>query len=130
MKSKSLLPALAALAIFGASSAQAQAMPGDEIRGQMVDVRFSDGTVNTIYFGTDGVATISSDAVGTVQANWVMEGQQLCLIAGEARECWAYAGEFQAATPMSMSSSCNETSMWTARAVNTPVPVRRAGERG
>jgi hypothetical protein len=105
-------------------------MPGDEIRGQMVDVRFSDGTVNTIYFGPDGMATISSDAVGTVQANWVIEGQQLCLISGEARECWTYAGEFQAMTPVSLSSSCNEASVWTARAVNVPAPVRRAGERG
>jgi hypothetical protein len=130
MKSLSLLPALASLAFIAAAPANAQGMLGDEIRGQIIDVKFADGTVNAIYFGPDGTATISSASIGTVPATWAVEGEQLCLSYMQARECWAYASEFQALTPVTMSSSCNATSEWIARAVNSPAEVRRAGERG
>lgn len=130
MKTLMLLPAFASLAFVAASPAAGQGMLGDEIRGQIIDVKFSDGTVNSIYFGPDGSATISSETIGTVPASWTVEGQQLCLSYLEARECWAYSAEFQAMTPVTMSSSCNASSEWMARAVNAPAAVRRAGERG
>lgn len=117
---------------LAATPSLALAASGDELVGNTVDVRFSDGTINTVTFDQGGRATLNGDG-RTEYASWLVSGDQLCLQTTASRECWAYTQRFAAGVPMTMSSSCNETSEWTARAVNAieaPAPVSRMGERG
>lgn len=121
-------------AAFGAQGAMAQGayQPGDEIRGQSVQVE-TNGEVNTINFGQDGTAQISSQNGAQATGRWFTEGQTLCLeLAGGARECWPYRQAFQAGQPVELTSTCSITSRWTALGTNQPaLPVQeRAGERG
>ena len=113
-------------------AAPAHAAIGDELVGNTVDIRFSDGSVNSVMFDQGGRATIQGDGV-TDYASWLVSDNQLCLQTTAARECWSYTQSFVAGQPMSLASSCDGVSEWTARSVNAPVqaaPVSRMGERG
>lgn len=128
------LAAGATIAMMSASAA-AQTMNGDEIRGQTVEVRFADGTQNNIFFGSTGAATITNPTTGqTLNGNWYTSGNDLCLAAGGATECWDYNARFAAGRTVTLASDCNQSAMWTARAVNAPrqevAPVQERGERG
>lgn len=132
MKRIALIAGAFALSAGFAAPAVADDHSGDEIRGQTVDVMFADGTRNSIFFGSTGVATITNPTGQSSRANWSVQGDQLCLRAGSATECFAYTAPFQAGRAMPMTSNCNPGSVWTARAVN---PRRQEiapvlGERG
>ena len=50
---------------------------------------------------------------------------------GAAQECWPYAQPFQAGQQITLTSSCNAASRWTALGTNQAPPMQeRAGERG
>lgn len=126
---------LAAVAAFGAtaaSPAMADDHIGEELRGQTVDMVFADGARNSVFFGSTGVATISNATGQSANANWFMQGNQICLRASSATECWNYSGRFAAGQSVSMMSSCNAASTWTARNVNPPRQrvLPSMGERG
>ncbi|WP_379547427.1 hypothetical protein ACFCW2_00765 [Qipengyuania sp. DSG2-2] len=132
MKTAIFTAAAIGIAAMGATGAAAQGMPmGEELYGQTVQVRSADGTVNTIRFMSDGNAVISGPNVSPVNAKWGVSGNQLCLQAGGASECWNYSQRFQANRPVSLASSCNTTAQWTALGVaptQVAEPVLR--ERG
>lgn len=123
-------------AAFAVSATAAPALAddhaGDELRGQTVDMIFADGTRNSVFFGATGVATIANATGQSAKANWFMQGDQICLRAAATTECWNYSGPFVAGQTVSMTSSCDTTSSWTARNVNPPrervAPIM--GERG
>ena len=118
MKKTLLTAAAIGSAMFFATGASAQGMPmGEELEGQTVQVRSADGTMNTIRFMRDGTATISGPNVQPVQARWGVQGNQLCMQAAGASECWNYAQRFQANQPVALNSSCNTTAQWTALGV-------------
>ena len=118
-------------AAIGPVHAQSEMMTGDELQGQTVDVVFADGTTNSIFFGSNGQALVSGPDGNTMNASWFVQDEGLCLQASGSRECWAYASEFVAGQPMTMSSSCDASSQWTARAVNAPANApMMMGERG
>lgn len=120
-----------AVASVGTAYADDHMMTGDELQGQTVDIVFADGTTNSIFFGSNGQALVSGPGGSTMNASWFVQQDELCLQASGSRECWGYSSEFAAGTPMSMSSSCDATSQWTARAVNAPVAApMMMGERG
>ncbi|RJY08289.1 hypothetical protein D6201_01980 [Aurantiacibacter aquimixticola] len=104
---------------------------GDELRGQTVDVVFADGTRNSIFFGSTGVATISNTTGQTATANWFVRGDELCLQSSLATECYDYDNRFVAGRAYSLASDC-QTAVWTARAVNPPrqMVAPTTGERG
>lgn len=122
-------------AAFGAQGAMAQGayQPGDELRGQSVQVE-TNGEVNTVTFEADGTARIASQNGAQATGRWFTEGQTLCLeLAAGSRECWPYRSAFQAGQPVELTSTCAITSRWTAlsTAPLAPPPVQeRAGERG
>ncbi len=126
------------LTIFGAAvltvnPAQAADQTGEELIGRIVDVQFADGSRNTLTFGSGGDARITSADGSLSSAKWFVNNNQLCLQSGSVGECWGYAERFEAGRAFSLSSSCNETSQWTARSVN-PIqevaPPVEQGERG
>ena len=50
---------------------------------------------------------------------------------GAAQECWPYAQPFQAGQQLTLTSSCNAASRWTALGTNQAAPMQsREGERG
>ena len=150
MKKLTLATAALAAATIGTTAASAQTMPmGAEIYNQNVQVRFADGTVNTVYFEEDGDAVIRAPGADPVNAEWRVVGDDLCLYASGDSECWSYANRFVAGQPMTLVSTCDAASTWTAAAVNplaapvvpaapvvtpprAPVvqPTVRSGERG
>jgi hypothetical protein len=122
---------------MGGGTAYAQAPDGSELRGHTVDVVFDDGSRNSVYFAPNGQAQITGAGV-RADANWAVRGNQLCLNNGSMQECWNYSRRFVAGETLSLASSCDEASRWTARSVNPPpapapvqkvAPVQR-GERG
>lgn len=121
---------LFAAALVGTSAtAFAQPLPpGAEIVGQSVQVT-TNGVTNTIYFDQGGAARIVSPGGNVVNATWTSTAQRLCLNTGAATECWPYTQAFQAGQPVTLLSTCNASSTWTANAVNQP-QVQNAGERG
>ena len=130
---KILLTAIAfGTASLAATGASAQGMPmGEELYGQTVQVRSADGTVNTIRFNSNGTATIAGPNVQPVNAQWGVQGNQLCMQAAGASECWNYAQRFQANRTVALTSSCNTTAQWTALGVaptQQAAPILR--ERG
>jgi len=127
-----MLAAGAALGATAATPAMADNHSGEELRGQTVDMIFADGTRNSVFFGSTGVATISNATGQSANANWFMQGNQICLRASSATECWNYSGRFAAGQSVSMKSSCNAASTWTARNVNPPRErvLPSMGERG
>ena len=106
-------------------------VPGSEIAGQSAQVS-TNGVVNTVYFDQGGTARIVAPGGTTVNGNWAAANGQLCLSAGAARECWPYANAFQQGVPMTLVSTCNSSSTWTANGVNAAPPPAavREGERG
>ena len=116
---------------FAPSAASAQMAPnGSEIIGHSVQVQTQAGTTNTVYFDPGGNARIVSPSGTEVQGRWAVENQSLCLGAGGARECWPYRAAFQAGQPMTLTSDCASTSVWTPISTAPPAPPARMGERG
>ena len=125
--------ALSGVALFAVPSiAAAQVwVPGTEISGQSAQVT-ANGVTNTVYFDQGGTARIVSPRGTTVNGTWAASNGQLCLNTGAAQECWPYANAFQMGVPMTLISTCNQSSTWTANGVNAPPPPMqsREGERG
>jgi hypothetical protein len=121
---------LTVLAVPTVAAAQVW-VPGSEIAGQSAQV-VSNGVVNTVYFDPGGAARIVSPGGTTVTGTWAATNGQLCLSTGAARECFPYASAFQAGVPVTVVSSCNASTTWTANGVNAPPPPApsREGERG
>ncbi|HEX8641789.1 MAG TPA: hypothetical protein VF704_11630 [Allosphingosinicella sp.] len=120
--------------MFGAGSASAQAWSaGSELRGSTIQVDFPTGIVNTLQLYPDGTASIQGPGGVTVPAQWSVENQQICLMAGGERECWPYAAAMQQGQTVTLTSDCASTSRWTALSLQQPPPPpmqERSGERG
>lgn len=113
----------------GAAMAQAPWAPASEIVGQPIQVT-TNGVTNTVYLDPNGQLRIMTPGGNTVPGTWTAANGQLCLNTGP-QECIPYAGPFQAATPVTVTSSCGASETWLAQAVNTPTPVEKAApERG
>jgi hypothetical protein len=119
-----------ALAVTTTLPGVASAQSGSEIVGQPLQVT-TKGITNTVYLDAGGTARIITPGGNTVPGNWSIANGQLCLSAAGAQECWPYAAPFQAGQPLTLASSCNQSSTWLAQATNAapPPPVER-GERG
>jgi hypothetical protein len=120
--------ALASLAALSGTSFAQSWTPGSEVVGQPIQVT-TNGVTNTVYLDTGGAARLVTPGGHTVPGSWTATGGQLCLDNGGAHECWPYASPFRAATPVTLTSSCNATSTWLAESTNAPPPAER-GERG
>ena len=120
---------LALLSVPTAAMAQQAWVPGTEITGQSVQVQIN-GVTNTLYFDPGGSLRIASPNGNIVNGSWAVNGTQLCLNSGTAAECFPYAQAFQASQPVTLTSSCNAVSVWTANSVNPPPRVENMGERG
>jgi len=116
----------AMLALPGIALAQGWT-PGSEIVGQPLQVT-TNGVTNTVYLDAGGSARIISPAGNVVPGTWTAANGQLCLSTGTAQECWPYAGPFQAGQPLTLTSSCNQSSTWLASSTNAG--QRPGGERG
>ena len=113
-----------------AGLAQAGWVPGSEITGQSIQVE-TNGVTNTVFFDPGGVARIQTPGGKSVPGTWAAANGQLCLTTGAAQECWPYSQPFQAGQQISLTSSCNSASRWTALGTNQAAPVQQgAGERG
>ena len=131
MKAKLISGAMGGLSVLVAPAiAFAQTwVPGSEISGQSAQVT-TNGVTNTVYFDAGGVARIVSPGGNQVNGTWSAASGQLCLNTGAAQECWPYARAFQAGQMVTLTSSCNSTSMWTANGTNPLAAPARGGERG
>lgn len=129
-----LAAAAGAIATLPTAVSAQEVLTGDELRGHTVDVLFADGNRNAVYFGADGSASITSPAGLRSNARWSANAGQLCLNVSGTSECWDYTRRFSAGQTVSLNSSCDETSQWTARSVNPAVqqtaPAIIRGERG
>jgi hypothetical protein len=113
-----------------AGFSQAAWVPGAEIVGQSVSVE-TNGVTNTVYFDPAGAARIQTPGGRMVPGSWTAANGQLCLTTGAAQECWPYAQPFQAGQQLTLTSSCNSASRWTALGTNPAAPMQsREGERG
>lgn len=113
-----------------AGLAQAGWVPGSEITRQSVQVE-TNGVTNTAFFDPGGVARIQTPSGKSVPGTWAAANGQLCLTTGAAQECWPYSQPFQAGQQISLTSSCNSASRWTALGTNQAAPVQQgAGEPG
>ena len=136
MKKTRLVAGVAAsifISVMAAGSASAQTADwplGAELRGATAQVQFADGAVNTVNFHPDGTATIVGRSGQSVNANWFVQGQQLCLQTATGRECWPYNMAFQTGQSMTLTSDCGSTSRWTAMSTQQPPVQTRSGERG
>jgi len=132
MRHLTLLVAASAATLALAAPAQAQALSGEELRGQTVDITFADGTRNSVFFGSTGMATVSNNTGQSANANWFVQGDQLCMRAGSANECWNYSNRFAAGQAVRLTSTCDQNAVWTPRNVNAPrqMVAPQAGERG
>ena len=121
----------ASVVAAGSASAQTADWPlGSELRGAAAQVEFADGVVNNVNFNPDGTATIQGPGGANVNANWFVQGNQLCLQTGTGRECWQYSSPFQTGQSLTLTSDCGSTSRWTALSTQqAPMPAR-SGERG
>ena len=99
-----------------AGIAQTGWVPGTEIIGQSIQVE-TNGVTNTVFFNT-------------VPGTWAASNGQLCLSTGAAQECWPYAQPFQSGQQITLTSSCNSASRWTALGTNQAPVQSREGERG
>lgn len=103
--------------------------PGSEIIGQPIQVTTA-GVTNTVYLDAGGTARIITPGGNTVPGTWSAANGQLCLSTGAAQECWPYAGPFQPGQPLTLTSSCNQSSTWLAASTNAPPAPGQRGERG
>lgn len=122
---KSVVAASISGLVLLATPAFAQWIPGSEIVGQSVQVE-TNGIVNVVSFDPGGVARITSPGGTVVQGTWTAANNQLCLATATGQECWPYQSAFQAGQQVSLVSSCQSTSRWTALATNQATE----GERG
>jgi hypothetical protein len=130
MMALALAKMITGLLIVVPAGAAAQWAPGSEIAGQSVEVETA-GVTNTIYFEAGGVARIQTPGGRFVTGSWRASNGQLCLSAGGSQECWPYAQPFQTGRQITLTSSCNAASRWTALGTNQAPPVQQgAGERG
>ena len=106
--------------------AMAQWAPGSEIVGQALQVT-TNGVTNTVYLDAGGAARIVTPGGNTVPASWTAANGQLCLGTGAAQECFPYASPFQAGQPLTLTSSCGQSSTWLASSTNAQQP---GSERG
>jgi len=120
--------ATAIAAPIGGVIAQAGWVPGSEIAGQTVQVQTS-GVTNSIYFGADGTATITTPTGTTVPGTWSAANNMLCLSANGGQECWPYSQPFQPGQQLALTSSCQQVSTFLAQSTNPPTQ-EPAGERG
>ena len=113
-----------------AGFSQAAWVPGSEIVGQSVSVE-TNGITNTVYFDPAGAARIQTPGGRMVPGSWTAANGQLCLTTGAAQECWPYAQPFQVGQQLTLTSSCNAASRWTALGTNQSAPMQSSeGERG
>ena len=131
MVARVLTKSVTGILLLGAPMAAiAQWAPGSEIAGQSIQVE-TNGVTNTVYFDAGGVARIQTPAGRIVPGTWSAAHGQLCLSAGGPQECWPYAEPFRAGRQITLTSSCNAASRWTALGTNQPPPTQQgAGERG
>jgi len=134
MKSCFLLRAAAGLTVGAmlpaAALAQAGWTPGAEIVGQPIQVT-TNGTTNTVYLDPGGQLRIMTPGGNTVPGTWTAANGQLCLGVGGANECVPYGAPFQAAQPLTLTSSCGASETWLAQSTNQPPPTQgQKGERG
>ena len=108
-------------AVMAPSAASAQMWtPGAEIVGQSVQVN-TNGTINTVYFDQGGAARVMTPNGTAVPGRWTAANQQLCLDIGTgSAECWPYRSAFQAGQVVTLTSTCNVPSQWTANGTNMP----------
>lgn len=125
MGKREILRTVVGATLMGSSAAGfAQSwIPGSEITGQSVQVE-THGVTNTVYFDPAGVARIQTPAGNMIPGTWAATNGQLCLTTGAAQECWPYAQPFQAGQPLSLTSSCNSSSRWTALSTNQTAPAQ------
>ena len=131
MVARVLTKSVTGILLLGAPMAAiAQWAPGSEIAGQSIQVE-TNGVTNTVYFDAGGVARIQTPAGRIVPATWSAANGQLCLSVGGPQECWPYAEPFQAGRQITLTSSCNAASRWTALGTNQAPPTQQGlGERG
>ena len=132
MKSCFLVRAAAGVTIAAlpaAAFAQAGWTPGAEVVGQPISVT-TNGVTNTVYLDPGGQLRILTPGGNTVPGTWTAANGQLCIGVGGAQECVPYTGPFQAAQPMSLTSSCGAAETWLAQSTNQPPPPAPTGERG
>ena len=116
----------ALIALPGAALAQT----GAEIVGQPIQVT-TNGVTNTVYLDPGGSARIMTPGGNTVPGSWTAANGQLCLSASTGQECFPYASPFQAGQPVTLTSSCGQSSTFLASATNAPAPPPSgAPERG
>ena len=117
------------LATVMALPTAALAQTGAEIVGQSLQVT-TNGVTNTVYLDPGGSARIVTPNGNVVPATWSAANGQLCLSTGAAQECFPYASPFQAGQPLTLTSSCGQTSTWLASATNAPPTQAPGAERG
>jgi hypothetical protein len=127
MKGRFAVRAAVGLTCLLAFSSIAFAQDGSEIIGQPIQVT-TNGVTNTVYLDPGGTARILTPAGNMVPGNWSIANGQLCLSAVGAQECWPYTAPFQAGQPLTLTSSCNQSSTWLASTTNTAPPPAGAGE--
>lgn len=131
MVAQFLTRSMSGILLLGAPAAAfGQWAPGSEIVGQPLQVETA-GVTNTVYFDAGGAARIQTPAGNIVPGKWSAANGQLCLSTGGPQECWPYARPFEAGQQITLTSSCNAASRWTALGTNQPPPVQQGeGERG
>jgi hypothetical protein len=130
MKSSFVARAGIGLAAMIALPGVALAQTGAEIIGQPIQVT-TNGVTNTVYLDPGGSARIVTPGGNTVAGSWTAGNGQLCLTATTGHECFPYASAFQAGQPVTLTSSCGQSSTFLASATNAPPPAPSgAPERG
>ena len=109
--------------------AMAQWVPGSEVVGQGLQVT-TNGVTNTVYLDPGGAARIVSPGGNVINGTWTAANGQLCLGSGAAQECVPYGTPFQAGQPLTLTSSCGQSSTWLASATNAPPTSQPGAERG
>lgn len=132
-KIKALAAACGAVLVcaFAPTAASAQGMPnGSEIIGHSVQVQTQTGVTNTIFFEPGGVARIVSPSGTQVQGTYAIANRTICLNTGAARECLPYQAAFEAGRPVSLTSDCGASYVWTPVSTAPSGPPITRGERG
>jgi hypothetical protein len=118
----------AGIGLLAATPAQAQWVPGGEVSGQTLQAQ-TNGVTNRVDLTPGGTLRISSPTGATVvDGTWTAGGGQLCMTTAQGSDCWPYTAPFRAGQPVTLVSTCNVTTTWSAAAVNVPLP--QGPERG
>jgi hypothetical protein len=129
MKSGFVARVSVGLATLMALPTAAFAQTGAEVVGQSLQVT-TNGVTNTVYLDPGGAARIVTPGGNVVPGTWTAANGQLCLGTGAAQECFPYTSPFQAGQPLTLTSSCGQTSTWLASATNAPPTQAPGAERG